>query len=40
MLDIYLTPASISSPEWEGARQWQDRAWSGVFQALEKRVND
>lgn len=28
-----------SSSEWEEARQWQDRAWSGAFKELEKKVN-
>ncbi len=28
-----------SSPEWEQARQWQDRAWSMAFEALQKQIN-
>ena len=27
------------TPEWEEARQWQERAWSIAFNALEKKVN-
>jgi hypothetical protein len=26
-----------SSPEWEEARQWFERAWSNVFEELKKR---
>ena len=29
-----------SSAEWEAARQWQERAWSGAFERLDKLVND
>ena len=29
-----------STPEWEEARRWQDQAWSGAFERLEKLVND
>ena len=25
-----------SSPEWDEARRWQERAWSGAFAALER----
>ena len=27
------------TPEWEEARQWQERAWSIAFSALEKKMN-
>jgi len=29
-----------SSPEWEEARQWQEKAWRLAFQALEKLTNE
>lgn len=28
------------TPEWEEARQWQDRAWGVAFSELEKKVNE
>jgi len=28
------------TPEWEEARQWQDRAWGVAFSALEKQINE
>ncbi len=28
-----------SSPEWEEARQWQERAWTVAFEALKANVN-
>jgi uncharacterized protein YndB with AHSA1/START domain len=27
------------SPQWEEARAWQERAWAGAFEELERRVN-
>lgn len=27
------------TPEWEEARQWQERAWSVAFEALNKQIN-
>jgi uncharacterized protein YndB with AHSA1/START domain len=29
-----------SSPEWEGARAWQERAWSGAFTQLERAARE
>lgn len=38
--DVHLLHSGWrSSPEWEEARQWQDRAWRGAFQDLEKQLN-
>lgn len=34
-----IHPGWRGTPEWEEARQWQDRAWSVAFGALEKMVN-
>lgn len=28
-----------NSPQWEEARVWQERAWSGAFKELERAVN-
>ena len=28
-----------SSPEWEEARQWQTKAWTGAFEELKAKVN-
>lgn len=39
--DVHLIHSGWrSSAEWEEARQWQDRAWYGAFQQLEKLVNN
>ena len=38
--DVHLIHSGWrSSPEWEEARQWQDRAWQVAFQTLEKEVS-
>ena len=38
--DVHLIHSGWrSTAEWEEARQWQDRAWSVAFKALEKQVN-
>ena len=38
--DVHLVHSGWrSSKEWEEARQWQERAWRGAFQDLEKQVN-
>lgn len=28
-----------SSPEWEQARQWQEKAWAGAFEELKAKTN-
>lgn len=28
-----------STPEWEDAQQWQEQAWRGALQLLEKQIN-
>lgn len=28
------------TPEWDEARQWQERAWNVAFNALEKKINE
>lgn len=39
--DVHLIHSGWrSAPEWEEARQWQDRAWRAAFQSLEQQVNN
>lgn len=38
--DVHLVHSGWrSTAEWEEARQWQERAWRGAFDVLERRVN-